>query len=195
MLHGKGGKKDVKIIVWSGLLFFCIAARALATGFVGYLPMSDGEYAQKRALKPLLTLPYSVSPDQTGIFAGRSQWRDATAGAEKDNEWRISGKDRAGNSWVVPVGMLINLAGNAQFYRADLDRNGIQDLVIWLGNLVGPAPSAQYIIFTFLKNGRPCVFEPWGFIPPAILASMICLIYRAMGARNCWICSLTQATG
>ncbi len=25
---------------------FCIAARALATGFVGYLPMSDGEYAQ-----------------------------------------------------------------------------------------------------------------------------------------------------
>lgn len=54
---------------------------------------------------------------------------------KKDNEWRISGKDRAGNSWVVPVGMLINLAGNAQFYRADLDRNGIQDLVIWLGNL------------------------------------------------------------
>ncbi len=114
---------------------FLHRARALATGFVGYLPMSDGEYAQKRALKPLLTLPYSVSPDQTGIFAGRSQWRDATAGAEKDNEWRISGKDRAGNSWVVPVGMLINLAGNAQFYRADLDRNGIQDLVIWLGNL------------------------------------------------------------
>lgn len=69
MLHGKGCKKDVKIIVWSGLLFLCLAARALATGVVGYLPMSDGEYAQKRALKPLLTLPYSVSPDQTGIFA------------------------------------------------------------------------------------------------------------------------------
>ncbi len=65
MLPGIGGKKNVKIIVWCGLLFFCIAARALATGFVGYLPMSDGEYAQKRALKPLLTLPYSVSPDQT----------------------------------------------------------------------------------------------------------------------------------
>lgn len=40
----------------------------LATDFVGYLPMSDGEYAQKRALKPLLTLPYSVSPDQTWHF-------------------------------------------------------------------------------------------------------------------------------
>ncbi|EDT0450463.1 hypothetical protein GUO53_003186 [Salmonella enterica] len=62
------------------------------------------------------------------------------------------------------MGRLINLAGNAQFYRADLDRNGIQDLVIWLGNPgLGLAPSAQYIIFTFLNNGRPCVFEPWGF--------------------------------
>ncbi len=70
MLPGIGGKKNVKIIVWSGLLFLCLAARALATGVVGYLPMSDGEYAQKRALKPLLILPYSVSPDQTGIFAG-----------------------------------------------------------------------------------------------------------------------------
>ncbi|MEA1393705.1 hypothetical protein RPL81_05800, partial [Salmonella enterica] len=39
MLHGKGCKKDVKIIVWSGLLFLCLAARALATGVVGYLPM------------------------------------------------------------------------------------------------------------------------------------------------------------
>lgn len=116
MFPGIGGKKNVKVIVWSGLLFFCIAARALATGFVGYLPMSDGEYAQKRALKPLLTLPYSVSPDQTWHFR-----QVGVSGVtllpepKKDNEWRISGKDRAGNSWVVPVGMLINLAGNAQF--------------------------------------------------------------------------------
>lgn len=69
MLHGKGCKKDVKIIVWSGLLFFCLAARALATGVVGYLPMSDGEYAQKRALKPLLTLLILYRPTRPGIFA------------------------------------------------------------------------------------------------------------------------------
>lgn len=146
MLHGKGCKKDVKIIVWSGLLFLCLAARALATGVVGYLPMSDGEYAQKRALKPLLTLPYSVSPDQTWHFR-----QVGVSGVtllpepKKDNEWRISGKDRAGNSWVVPVGRLINLAGNAQFYRADLDRNGIQDLVgqSWVG------PGAERAIHHF----------------------------------------------
>ncbi len=169
----------------------------LATGVVGYLPMSDGEYAQKRALKPLLILPYSVSPDQTWHFrqVGVSSVT-LLPEPKKDNEWRISGKDRAGNSWVVPVGRLINLAGNAQFYRADLDRNGIQDLVIWLGNPgLGLAPSAQYIIFTFLKNAAPASLNRGGFIPPPILASMICLIYRAMVARNCWICSLTQATG
>lgn len=200
MLHGKGCKKDVKIIVWSGLLFLCLAARALATGVVGYLPMSDGEYAQKRALKPLLTLPYSVSPDQTWHFR-----QVGVSGVtllpepKKDNEWRISGKDSAGNSWVVPVGRLINLAGNAQFYRADLDRNGIQDLVIWLSGwaILGWAwRRARNTSFSpFSRMAAPASLNRGGFIPPAILASMICLIYRAMGVRNCWICSLTQATG
>ncbi|EEA0956134.1 hypothetical protein JGY68_002340 [Salmonella enterica] len=165
MLPGIGCKKDVKIIVWSGLLFLCIAARALATGFVGYLPMSEGEYAQKRALKPLLTLPDSVLPGQTWHFH-QPGIRGVTLQPEpnKDNEWRISGKDRAGHSWAVPVGILANAAGNAQIYSADLDRNGIQDLVIWLGNSgAGLAPTAHYILMTFPADGRPCVFEPWGF--------------------------------
>ncbi|SQB80899.1 HTH-type transcriptional regulator ygjM [Escherichia coli] len=34
---------------------------AQATSFTEYLPMSDSEYAQKRALKPLLTMPYDAS--------------------------------------------------------------------------------------------------------------------------------------
>ena len=33
---------------------------AQATSFTEYLPMSDSEYAQKRALKPLLTMPYDA---------------------------------------------------------------------------------------------------------------------------------------
>lgn len=44
MLYGKGCKKDVKIIVWSGLLFFCFVVCVLVIGVVGYLLMSDGEY-------------------------------------------------------------------------------------------------------------------------------------------------------
>ncbi|EHY5881242.1 hypothetical protein K4J79_003333 [Escherichia coli] len=41
---------------------------AQATSFTEYLPMSDSdsEYAQKRALKPLLTLPYDA--EQTWHF-------------------------------------------------------------------------------------------------------------------------------
>ncbi len=68
MLHGKGGKKDVKVIVWSGLLFFTIAI--LVPVFVGYLPMSDGEYAQKAcAESPLLTLPLFCIADRARHFA------------------------------------------------------------------------------------------------------------------------------
>lgn len=39
---------------------------AQATNFTEYLPMSDSEYAQKRALKPLLTMPYDA--EQTRIL-------------------------------------------------------------------------------------------------------------------------------
>lgn len=39
---------------------------ALATSFTEYLPMSGSEYAQKRALKPLLTMPYYT--EQTWHF-------------------------------------------------------------------------------------------------------------------------------
>ncbi|BBU81690.1 hypothetical protein EIMP300_30900 [Escherichia coli] len=42
---------------------------AQATSFTEYLPMSDSEYAQKRALKPLLfpcTMPYDA--EQTWHF-------------------------------------------------------------------------------------------------------------------------------
>ena len=39
---------------------------AQATSFTEYLPMSDSEYVQKRALKPLLTMPYDA--EQTWHF-------------------------------------------------------------------------------------------------------------------------------
>ncbi|EFF1362949.1 hypothetical protein CBH05_000807 [Escherichia coli] len=81
-----------------------------------------------------------------------------------DSEWQLNGKDRAGKSWSVPVGGLQNMAGNAQLYRADLDRNGIQDLVIWRGiSGNGLAPNAFLILMTFNQQGRPCVFQSDGF--------------------------------
>ncbi len=85
---------------------------AQATSFTEYLPMSDSEYAQKRALKPLLTMPYDA--EQNWHFR-----KVGVAGVtlEKmpndDSEWQLNGKDRAGKSWSVPVGVLQNMAGNA----------------------------------------------------------------------------------
>lgn len=168
---------------------------AQATSFTEYLPMSDSEYAQKRALKPLLTMPYDA--EQNWHFR-----KVGVAGVtlEKmpndDSEWQLNGKDRAGKSWSVPVGVLQNMAGNAQLYRADLDRNGIQDLVIWRGiSGNGLAPNAFLILMTFNQQGRPCVFSPMVFIPQVKLALMICWIYKGMATRNCWICSLIPVTG
>lgn len=136
---------------------------AQATSFTEYLPMSDSEYAQKRALKPLLTMPYDA--EQNWHFR-----KVGVAGVtlEKmpndDSEWQLNGKDRAGKSRSVPVGVLQNMAGNAQLYRADLDRNGIQDLVIWRGiSGNGLAPNAFLILMTFNQQGRPCVFQSDGF--------------------------------
>ncbi len=81
-----------------------------------------------------------------------------------DSEWQLNGKDRAGKSGSVPVGVLQNMAGNAQLYRADLDRNGIQDLVIWRGiSGNGLAPNAFLILMTFNQQGRPCVFQSDSF--------------------------------
>lgn len=107
---------------------------AQATSFTEYLPMSDSEYAQKRALKPLLTMPYDA--EQTWHFR-----KVGVAGVtlEKmpndDSEWQLNGKDRAGKSWSVPVGMLANIAGKGQLYRADLIVTAFR---IWLSGYQVP---------------------------------------------------------
>jgi hypothetical protein len=43
--------------MWAGLSLLGYATSTLATGFVSYLPMSNDEYAKKRAQRHLLTMP------------------------------------------------------------------------------------------------------------------------------------------
>ncbi len=89
---------------------------AQATSFTEYLPMSDSEYAQKRALKPLLTMPYDA--EQTWHFR-----KVGVAGVtlEKmpndDSEWQLNGKDRAGKSCCA-----CGYAGKHSGQRATLSR-------------------------------------------------------------------------
>ncbi len=77
--------------------FIELSAACTATSFTEYLPMSDSEYAQKRALKPLLTMPYDA--DQNWHFR-----KVGVAGVtlekmpNEDDYWRLTAKDRAGKS-------------------------------------------------------------------------------------------------
>lgn len=83
------------------LLGFVLPAQA--TSFTEYLPMSDSEYAQKRALKSLLTMPYFT--DQNWHFR-----KVGVAGVtlekmpNEEDYWQLTAKDRAGKSglclWV-----------------------------------------------------------------------------------------------
>lgn len=158
----------MRFIIGICAVLLTYASHVSATQFAHYLPMSDSEYAQKRRLKPVLTMPYpgDITPDQHWSFprmgvSGATLTPDGKAESEK---WRFIGKDRAGKPWSVPVGMLYNAGGQAEIYRADLDRNGVQDIIVWRANPgLGLAPTANLALITFKTDGRPCLFEPWGF--------------------------------
>ena len=82
---------------------------AQATSFTDYLPMSDSEYAQKRALKPLLTMPYDAEQNWHFRKVGVAGVTLEKMPNEEDY-WQLTAKDRAGKSWTVPVGMLASQA-------------------------------------------------------------------------------------
>jgi hypothetical protein len=79
-------------------------------------------------------------------------------------DFSISGNDRVGKSWAIHAGQMHNVAGWARIFTADLDKNGIRDIVIWMPNPGnGMAPSGMIKIITFEKNGRPIIWGDAGF--------------------------------
>lgn len=83
---------------------------------------------------------------------------------EMDEEGQaiVNGKDKGGAAWRVQLG---NLSGyGSHLYTADLDRDGVQDLVILSptgGN--GLAPTQHLFALTFDEKGRPVPFEAEGY--------------------------------
>lgn len=81
---------------------------------------------------------------------------------DEDGGAVIEGKDKGGAPWRVRLG---NLSGyGSRLYTADLDRDGVQDLVIVSptgGN--GLAPSSHLFALTFDEKGRPVPFEADGY--------------------------------
>src|SRR5262245_23806525 len=75
----------------------------------------------------------------------------------------ITGKDKNGLPWNVDLNDYA-LAYACRFYSADLDRNGIRDLVLIYptgGN--GLAPTSHLLSLTFDDQGRPVPFKADGY--------------------------------
>lgn len=73
----------------------------------------------------------------------------------------ISGNDASGKTWSVELGDLFYAS---RAYEADLDRNGVRDLIIISptgGN--GLAPTSVFMALTFDRRGRPMLFAADGY--------------------------------
>lgn len=81
---------------------------------------------------------------------------------DEDGKAIIKGRDKGGAAWRVRLG---NLSGyGSRLYTSDLDRDGVQDLVILSptgGN--GLAPTSHLSTLTFDEKGRPVPFEADGY--------------------------------
>jgi hypothetical protein len=76
----------------------------------------------------------------------------------------IIGRDKKGSLWRVDLGNVTIFAYHYRFYSADLDRNGIRDLILirpTAGN--GLAPTSHFFSLTFDEQGRPLPFEADGY--------------------------------
>lgn len=143
------------------LLVICFATATQALQSDSYRPLTKAELGEPFPLKyitdyekarTIKQLPGGVS----GIEVNHSE-------DEAENFGPIfSGKDKQGNPWSVQLGEKMGLGGN--IFHADLDRNGIQDLLFIFptgGN--GLAPSSHILTLMFDSTGRPVPFEAEGY--------------------------------
>ena len=125
-----------------------------------YLPLGRAELGRPFPLKRVASL------DGTQNFTRRLSIGVATAELKLDEERGfliLTGKDRAGNAWSVAA--TGGSPGGVEIYEADLDRNGLRDLILHAptgGN--GLAPSSHLVVVTFEREtGRPVRFEAEGY--------------------------------
>lgn len=132
--------------------------------------MPRAEFAKKRALKHLLSVPMPENGADGPMSL--SEWHFPEAGIsgvtlksanQKDDfpeDWAFEGLDDSGRPWMVYTGGFYSAAGNAEIYQADLDRNGVQDLIVFAPNAGnGMAPTSRLEIITFERDGRPVLLE------------------------------------
>jgi hypothetical protein len=134
-----------------------------------YLPLTKAETDRRFPVKLL----GETGGGRPGYFGAGGGGAAAPAGLsvgpsgasfEMDEEGGavIGGKDRGGSAWRVRLGR--HSGYGSRLYTADLDRDGVGDLVIVSptgGN--GLAPSSHLFALTFDEKGRPVPFEAEGY--------------------------------
>jgi hypothetical protein len=124
--------------------------KRFAVKYVGTLSASRPGYFEQKEDKPL--------PPRLDIGIS-----GASVSATENEGLLISGQDKANRNWSVNLGEFA-LSYACRFYIADLDRNGIRDVVLVFptgGN--GLAPSSHLFSLTFDARGRPVSFEADGY--------------------------------
>jgi hypothetical protein len=132
-----------------------------------YMPLSDAETAQSFPVEYVGTwgkgrpgyfpeMRDERLPERLNVGAS-----GAKVSVKDDEDLLISGRDRAGKEWRVELGPAVY---SCRFYLADLDRNGLRDVVLLFptgGN--GLAPTSHLFALTFDERGRPVPFEADGY--------------------------------
>lgn len=136
------------LLLWC-TLFFAIAGEQRVFGIeADYFPLNREVFS--RRLSQHLMQSGITSADGVLRFAQSSICIDA------DGLVSVFGSDRVGKPWTVVSSAA---AGSVSLWSADLDQNGMQDLILFLPNVAEPwQPSAKIVLLMFERNGRPV---PW----------------------------------
>lgn len=144
--------------LWTAALGLALALPARAFN-EDYLPLSEDERFQRFPQQHLYSeAPCTPGPHEVAEVGARGV-RFEPPGEEGGVV--LSGEDRQGRPFRVALG---GAALGCALYRADLDKNGTQDLVLHRptgGN--GLAPSAHVVAVLFDEAGRPMPWEADGY--------------------------------
>lgn len=159
----------MKRLIPLSLLLLLLCAWPCVAQNQDYLPLSRAETGRRFPVKLLAETGggrpghFGTGSDGTPAPTRMSVGPSGSSFA-MDEEGRavINGKDRGGAAWRVQLGQLSGYGSH--LYTADLDHDGVGDLVIISptgGN--GLAPTTHLFALTFDEQGRPVPFEVEGY--------------------------------
>lgn len=124
-----------------------------------YLPFDRSDIRPQFQLRALGAYAISSQPRSLPVGVSGINVHSTTAG-----DTILKGADSAGNPWTVQLGEMGCFGTDASLYMADLDRNGVNDLLAYMPTCgVGLAPSAHIFTLMFDAKGRPMPFEADGY--------------------------------